>query len=452
MTYWKMLRFILPLVITAIVMELGSQVLNGGMARVPQATTTLAAFGVGWGLILFLSAPLVQSRELGLILVNDLATLAAVRRFVLLAGCTLMVGLASFTLTPLGNSVIEGLHGIDGTLGAVVRTALFWLIPYPLLRGFTYFHAGLLLRVRHTAVVSYATLSNLTVSILMVFVLVTLPWIQEEPIRLPIVVTYGGLLVELAIILWGVAHYVRPQLPAINDKGTPPPTQLAIVRLFWPLALIMFTQELSRPVINLFVARGPDATNALAILAVLYTLGRMPYGWLNDIRNLTLAFQDEPGIRQRIQRFAIGCCLASLTMMFILFWTPLRNVILLDWIGVPPQLAPLATVPLHLFAGFSLAVAARAYYHGIGMVERRTQAMAPSAPARLLAIVATLIILPWLGITGATMGIAALLAGFAVEAIVVWWGVRGRDWLRTRAESAAVEKTIEKARDVRPVH
>src|SRR5688572_4996254 len=135
-------------------MELGSQVLNGGMARVPQVTTTLAAFGVGWGLVLFLSAPLVQSRELGLILVNDLAALAAVRRFVLLAGCTLMVGLASFTLTPLGNSVIEGLHGIDGTLGAVVRTALFWLIPYPLLRGFTYFHAGLLLRVRHTAVVS----------------------------------------------------------------------------------------------------------------------------------------------------------------------------------------------------------------------------------------------------------------------------------------------------------
>ena len=440
MSYGRLLRFILPLVITSIVMELGSQVLNGGMARVPEATTTLAAFGLGWGLILFLSAPLVQSRELGLMLVNDHATLAAVRRFIILAGCTLMVALASLTLTPVGDWVIEGLHGVDASLGATVRTALFWLIPYPLLKGLSYFHAGLLLRVRHTAVVSYATLSNLTVSILMVFALVTLPWIHAQPIRLPIVVTYGGLLVELAIILWGVVRYVRPTLPVQDAAGTPPPSMLTIVRFFWPLALIMLTQELSRPMINLFVARGPDATNALAILAVLYTLGRMPYGWLNDIRNLGPAFRDEADSRYFIQRFAVGCGLVSLAMMGIFFWTPLRDVILLNWIGVPPHLALLAVVPLHLFAGFSIAVTARAYFHGIALVEHRTRALAPSAPARLLAILATLIVLPVSGVAGATMGVAALLAGFSIEALVVWWGVRGHDWLRHRTQLADVSK------------
>ncbi|MCC6457580.1 MAG: hypothetical protein IT328_21670 [Caldilineaceae bacterium] len=441
MNYTRLLRFILPLTITSIVMELGSQVLNGGMARVPQATTTLAAFGVGWGLLLFLSAPLVQSRELGLMLVNDRASLTTVRRFVIGVGCILMAGLASLTLTPLGDSLIEDLHGIDDTLGAVVRTALFWLIPYPLIRGLCYFNTGLLLRVRRTALVSYATLSNLTVSILMVFVLVTLPWVHEQPIRLPIVVTYGGLLVEFAIILWGVAHYVVPQLPSHDPTGAPPPSNVAIVRFFWPLALIILTQELSRPVINLFVARGPDATNSLAILAVLYTLGRIPYGWLNDVRNLSLAFRDEAGSRPYIRRFAVGCGLVSLAMMILLFWTPLRDIILLDWIGVPAELALLAVAPLHLFAGFSIAVTVRAYYQGIGIMERRTRSLAPSAPARLAAIVATLIILPWFGVDGATQGVAALLAGFAVEALVVWWGVRGRDWLRQRATVAPVTKS-----------
>jgi hypothetical protein len=221
-----------------------------------------------------------------------------------------------------------------------------------------------------------------------------------------------------------------PQLPSHDAKGAPPPTQLAIVRFFWPLALIMFTQEMSRPVINLFVARGPDATNSLAILAVLYTLGRMPYGWLNDIRNLSLAFRDESGNRHYIQRFAVGCALVSLAIMVILFWTPLRDVILRDWIGVPVELVPLATIPVHLFAGFSIAVTVRGYYHGIGIVERRTSALAPSAPARLAAIVLTLILLRWLGVDGATMGVGALVAGFAIEALVVWWGVRGYDWLR----------------------
>jgi hypothetical protein len=429
-TYGRLLRFILPLAVTSIVMELGSQVLNGGMARVPQVTTTLAAFGVGWGLVLFLSAPLVQSRELGLMLVTDYPSFRAVRRFVIMAGAILMLGLASLTLTPLGNSVIEGLHGIDGTLGAVVRVALFWLIPYPMIRGMCYFHAGLILRVRRTTLVSYATLSNLFVSILMVFVLVPQPWIHEQPIRLPIVVTFGGLLVELAILLWGVTRYVMPHLPKHDPSGAQPPSQWAIVRFFWPLALIMFTQELSRPVINLFVARGPDATNALAILAVLYTLGRIPYGWLNDIRNLSLAFRDEVNNRYYIQRFAVGCAFVSLAMMITLFWTPLRGVILRDWIGVPEELIPLAYIPLHLFAGFSIAVTVRAYYHGIGIVERRTGALAPSAPARLAAIIITLLVLPLFGVAGATMGIAALLAGFTMEALVVWWGVRGYSWLR----------------------
>jgi hypothetical protein len=127
--------------------------------------------------------------------------------------------------------------------------------------------------------------------------------------------------------------------------------------------------------------------------------------------------------------------------MGLLFWTPLRDVILADWIGVPPELVALATVPMHLFAGFSIAVTVRAYYHGIGIVERRTGALAPSAPARLAAILLTLILLPWFNVDGATLGVAALLAGFAVEAFVVWWGVRGYGALRLHRMKVKKELT-----------
>jgi len=434
MSYGRLVKFILPLAITAIVMELGSQVLNAGMARAPEATTTLAAYGLAWGLVLFLTAPLAQAKELGLALVSDAATLIVVRRFVVLLGVALMVGLASLTLTPLGELVIERLHAIDAGLGAVVRTALFWLIPYPLLKGYALFHAGLLLRVRHTARVSYATLSNLGVSILAVFGLVFVPWIQDRPILLPILVTYLGTSTELAVLLTGVARHGSALIRRSSPASAPRITLTGVVRFFWPLALIMLVQEVSRPVINLFVARGPDATNALAILAVLYTLGRIPYGWLNDIRSLAPAFREEADGRRYIKRFTVACGLVSLSMTVVLFWTPLREVILSQWIAVPAHLAALAVTPLHLFVGFSLAVTLRAYYHGIGLVEGRTRALAPSAPARLAAIVATLVALPWVGVTGATLGVAALLAGFSAEAAVVWWAVRGRAWLHSRRQ------------------
>lgn len=444
MSYGRLARFLLPLAITSIVVELGSQVLNGGMARVPHATQTLAAYGLAWGLVLFLGSPLGQAKELGLVLVVDRDSLGAVRRFVVVSGLVLMAGLASLTLTPLGDWVIEGLHGVDHELGAVVRTALLWLVPYPLIKGLALFHAGLLLRVRRTAVVSYATLTNLAVSILAVFVLVGLPWIQARPIRLPLVVTYVGVLLELSILVGGVLRDVpaarqRPMaLDPMLDPSRPRLGWRAIVRFFWPLALIMIIQELSRPLINLFVARGPDATAALAILAVLYTLGRIPYGWLNELRNLASAFGDEPGSRARIRGFTVVCGALSLAMMVVLFWTPLRDVILEQWIGVPHDLAERARLPLHLFTFFSFAVTARAYYHGIGLAERRTQALAPSAPARLAAILATLTLLPWAGVTGAPLGVAALLSGFSGEALVVWWGVRGRQQWRRKGKAAVM--------------
>jgi hypothetical protein len=43
-----------------------------------------------------------------------------------------------------------------------------------------------------------------------------------------------------------------------------------------------------------------------------------------------------------------------------------------------------------------------------------------------LAILVALIVLPAFGVHGAARGVAALLCGFAVETLAVWWGIRGK--------------------------
>jgi hypothetical protein len=242
------------------------------------------------------------------------------------------------------------------------------------------------------------------------------------PIRLPILVLYAGALVELAVVLWG---NWRNREHLLGESGS----ELSfsyVVRFFWPLALIMAIQGLSRPLINLFVAREPGGTQALAVLTITYALGLLPYGWLNEIRSLPTAFQDRENSLKHIQRFAVGCGLLSFGIMILLFWTPIRDFILGTLIGVGAELAASAAMPLVVFSFFPLVVMARAYLHGVGLFERRTQAMAPSAPARVMAVLVTLVLLPILGVHGATRGVAALLCGFIVETVVVWWGIRGR--------------------------
>ena len=136
MSYAQLTRFMLPLVVTALVQELSGQFLNGGMARMPRAVETLAAFGLAFGLALFLAGTLSQVRQLGLVLVEHTQGYRVCFRFVLAAGVLLAGILASLALTPLGTWIINDLHGVDPALGDAVRLALLWLVsPSPSCTG-----------------------------------------------------------------------------------------------------------------------------------------------------------------------------------------------------------------------------------------------------------------------------------------------------------------------------
>ncbi len=434
MSYGRLTRYLLPLAITAIILEVGQQFLSAGMARAPRAIETLAAYGLAWGLVLFMSAPLGQAKELGLVMVDNRQSWRQVRRFILLLGGALMLATLMITFGPVSHAVIEQLHGVDAALATEVRLALLLFIPYPLMRGLALMHAGILMRVQKTTLVSYAMLANLGASIVAIIVLLPLPFIQERPILLPVLAIYTGIFFQLSINVWGAYHHRKrlTKLESGSEEATTSISLMDITRFYWPLALIWLIQEMSRPMINLFVARGPYPTASLAILAVLYTLGRIPYGWLNDLRSLASAFREEINSQEYIRKFTIACAFVSFAMMLIMFWSPMRDFLLERLIGVDASLAERARIPLIIYSFYSFIVSARAYYTGIGLRDRRTEALAPSAPARIVAILIALITLTYFGVYGATLGIAALTAGFAAETTAVWWGVQGRRNWRAR--------------------
>jgi progressive ankylosis protein len=439
--YWRLTTFVFPLVLTIIIYEFGVQFLNAGMARMPNATETLAAYGLAYGLLLLLSGPLAQSRQMSLVLVEDRRSLRQTWLFVLAICLLLMLLQLSMVMTPLGQWLIDDLHQIDARLATMVRTVLLWLLPIPLLRSTALFLSGPLIRARRTEVISYATVASMAGGIVTVFALLPLESVRANPIWLPILATYSMTILELAVIAWGMRRYIKLPEVAQHTVERGALTYEYIIRFFWPLALIMVVQELSRPLINLFIARGADGTLSLAVLTVAYALGQWPYRWLNEIRNLPTAFvTEDPGL-VRVRRFAFTCGLLSFAISIVLFWTPVRDFVLMSLIGVDAELALLAHTPLALFAFFSFVVMIRAYLHGIALLERRTRALALSGPARLASILLVLIVLPFTGVAGATLGVAALLAGFTGETIMVWWGVRGHDLFAARAQAREAAAT-----------
>ncbi len=129
---------------TVFIQELSQQFLSGGMARMPQATETLASYGLAWGLVMLLSSPLMQTKQLGLVLVDNQQALRKVRHFVLITSLLLAGILLNLTFGPIGSWVIEDLHNIHPPLSTTVRQAIFWLSPFPILMGIKLFYSGLI--------------------------------------------------------------------------------------------------------------------------------------------------------------------------------------------------------------------------------------------------------------------------------------------------------------------
>ena len=439
--YRSLFWFLLPLVITELVYELGIQVINGGIARVPRPTETLAAYGIAWGLTSFLSGTVSQTRQMSMVLVRDRTTFHTVFRCVAGFGGAHFLILVSLAFTPVGLWVIDELHAVDPTLGGTVRRALGYLLPIPLIVGITRFLSGLLLRARRTDIVSYAMMAGISMSVLSVFLFLPTPAVQTDPILLPVVATYFGVLTELAVIIYGYRRFVRRSLyrgdrggaaageqAAGQDAGgdpvtrkTLPLTAAYVLRFYWPLAVTIGIQALSRPIINLFVARGADGTESLAVLTIVYALAHLPYGWLNELKNLPPAFQRQDPDGRIIRRFTAVCGLISFASMALMFWTPVRFFLLETLIGVDHDFAARCTVPLIIFSFFPLAVTVRSYLHGIALRDHRTSAIAPSGPARAGAIVIVVNVLALFDLHGAIRGVAALYSGFVTETIVVRW-------------------------------
>ncbi|EPY86363.1 hypothetical protein CB1_000318019 [Camelus ferus] len=141
----------------------------------------------------------------------------------------------------------------------------------------------------------------------------------------------------------------------------------------------------------------------------------------------------------------MGQCLCC-QLCFVMFWTPnVSEKILIDIIGVDFAFAELCVVPLRIFSFFPVPVTVRAHLTGWLMTLKKTFVLAPSSVLRIVVLIASLVVLPYLGyvaggwgtslgagavllllrpssvqkVHGATLGVGSLLAGFVGESTMV---------------------------------
>lgn len=440
-TYGDLWGILLPLAGVMLLINLTQIVMRALLARFEDATTELAALGVGMYLMLMIWAACLHMDQMVLAHASNRRALTRVMIFgAVLGGSLGLLALAVGAVPSLSRFVILTLQRApDEAVYERVAWFLVVMSPMPFLESVSRVMRGALIRSRRTAWVTAVYASSRAMMILVALAIVGTDFVRERPLWLLVIPTYADGLTRLTLYGFVASRVVWPRLP---ESPEPAPSVSRLFSFQYPLMVTGVTMAMTRPIAHAIIGPMDDGKVAIAALAVAMPLTHMICGVTADIRVLVPSFHTSPGGLERVRRFSTWLTAGLFGVGVLLFATPVTPFILREIIGVPPDLLEPSRSALYVCCLYPVALALRNYAQGSSAARHQTRAMTLSGPARLSALVLSLPLLTAFGLSAVYTATLAMLAAFIVEGAVIYfflWRFRvGEAARRARAEAASL--------------
>lgn len=406
----RVFAFWAPLAATWLMMAAEGPFVAAVIARLPEPTFNLAAYGVAFALAMIVESPIIMIMSAATALVHDRKSFLDLRRFTYaLNGAITVVGAVGL-IPPLFRFVTDRLIGLPPEVAHLTHVAAAVLLPWPAAIGYRRLFHGVLIRHNLTRRVAYGTVVRLTTMAatgLGLYVWGHLPGVVVGAAALS-----AGVVAEAAasrvMAARTVARLLHGDLAGSPDApGLPMGT---ILRFYLPLALTSMLTLGVNPAVTFFLGHSRMALESLAVLPVVTSLAFL-------FRSAAFAFQevgiallgrDLTGYRP-LARFAAVLAACSGGALVLVAWTPAAAYWFATVSGLSPDLVAFARWPLVLLAVMPALEVLLSLQRAILVTVRRTPLITWATAIEVGGIVVTLAIgiavADLIGAVAATLGI-----------------------------------------------
>ena len=403
------------------------------IARLPDPTYNLAAYGVAFALAIVVEAPVMMLMSAATALVRDRTSYVKLRTFSrgLSAGTT---GLLLVVLIPdVHGWLTATAMGLPREVADLTYGALWFFLPWPGAIAYRRFLQGVLIRAGKTRLVAYGTvirLGAMSGAALVGYLILDMPgaWVGGMALA-------TGVVAEAAAARLMSASTVRELLAGELDKpGAPEIRYREIASFYFPLALTSVIALTVQPMLTFFMGRSVAPVQSLAVFPVVHALSFF-------FRSMGLAFQDAAialiGERFEhllaLRRFGTTLGLATSLGLALVALTPLSHVYFVTISGLTPELTRVALTPARLIVPLPALTVLLAFQRAILVEGRRTRHITVASAVEVGTIATVFAVLAWgLDLVGATAAFAAFTCGRTLSNGYLVFGCR-RTLARVRA-------------------
>jgi len=402
-----------PLAATWLMMAVEPPFLAALIARHPDATFNLAAYGVAYAFAILTEAPIIMLMSAANALVTDGHHYRRLRSFArfLNGGATALILL--ILVPPVFHLVMVRIIALPAEVAHLTYGALWLLVPWPGAIGYRRFHQGVLIHVGKTRLVAYGTVIRVVVmggTAILAYLFLPIPGAWVGALGLS-----AGVVTESAAVRI-MANATVHDLLVRADADPSPGSVISyreIISFYYPLVLTSLIGLAVQPMATFFLGRSAYPVESLAVFPVVQALSFA-------FRAPGMAYQDTViammGERHRhlpeLGRFTLTLGLALSACLSLVAFTPLVHVWFRQISGLTPQLAALAVVPVRVLAPLPGLTVLLSLQRGILVTVRRTRPITVATAIEVAGIAVTFVTLGWgVGMVGATAAFLAFVVG-----------------------------------------